>query len=95
MQITQTLHLNAEVSTTNYLASTSFKQIDLQLNNEHIISINDYYYVSMLEVLLSYDHNAKDTWLQAGLFYKDKAGHFDTLSNNREFMQRTLQYGNA
>ena len=75
------LAADKEVSLINYPGSTLFKQIDLFLNNDHMISVTDYAYRSYLEALLSYNDDAKNSWLQSALWFKDKHGEHDTLGD--------------
>ena len=65
----------------NYPGSTLYKQIDLSLNNYHMISVTDYDYRAYLEALLTYNDTAKSAWLQAGLWFKDKHGDHNTLGD--------------
>ena len=75
------LAADAEVSVINYIASTLWKQVDLYLANDLIQSSNYYHYQENMEVGLSYNANAKDTWLQSSLYYEDTARHFNDLNN--------------
>ena len=72
---------DAEVSVINYIAATMWKQIDLYLANNIIQSSNDYHYQANMEVGLSYNANAKNTWLQSSLYYEDTARKFNELNN--------------
>ena len=75
---------DAVVSSINYLGATLFNQVELYLNNDHIATVSNYAYRAYLESLLSFGEQAKKTWLQAGLFYKDSHKHHDTLGNDNQ-----------
>lgn len=75
---------NEEVSCISYLGSTLYKQVDLHLSNDHVISVNDYHYRAYLETLLSYNETAKKSWLQSGLYYKDTHAHHNTIGDNNQ-----------
>lgn len=75
------LEANKEVGIINYPGATLYKQMDLYLNNDHMISVTDYAYRSYLETLLSFNDDAKRTWLQSALWQKDKHRHHDTLGD--------------
>ena len=66
----------------NYFAATQFKSIEVYINGV-LVSANDnlYPYRAILEVLLSYDQTAQETFLSAGLFEKDM-GDFDYIEND-------------
>ena len=70
-----------EVSLINYPGCTLYTQIDLYLNNDHMISATDYAYRSYMEALLSYNDDAKSSWLQSALWFKDKHGEHNTLGD--------------
>ena len=70
------------VSVINYLGATLFNQVEMHLNNEHIATIGNYAYRSYLESLLSFNEEAKKSWLQAGLFFKDSDRYHDTLGDD-------------
>ena len=78
------LDADAAVSVINYLGATLFNQLEMYLNNDHVITISNYAYRAYLESLLSYGESAKKTWLQAGLFYKDSHKHHDTLGDDNQ-----------
>ena len=82
------LAADAEVSVINYIASTLWKQVDLYLANDLIQSSNYYHYQGNMEVGLSYNANAKDTWLQSSLYYEDTARHFNDLDNTNVGYQK-------
>lgn len=78
-----------EVAVINYLAATIWKSVDVKLNGDQLVSCTNYPYRAYLEALTSYSENAKKTWLQAGLFYKDTGEQFDTLTDaNAGFKSR-------
>ena len=69
----------------NNLASSLFSQIDVALKNESIETSNSTYaYKAYISDLLNYGEDAKNTFLQAGLFYKDEAGQMENLEIDPE-----------
>ena len=82
------LAADVEVSVINFVATTFWKQVDLHLANELIQSTNYYHYKGVLEAGLSYNANAKNTWLQSGLYYEDTARHFNALNNTNVGYQK-------
>ena len=70
-----------EVSVINYLGATLWKSVDVKLNGDQLVSCSNYPYRAYLEALTSYSENAKKSWLQAGLFYKDTHGQFNTITD--------------
>ncbi len=72
----------------NLLGKTFFKQIKLWLNNKLCYDSGDLYaYRAYLETMLNYGREAKNTHLQAGLYYIDESGKMDD-KNNFGFRQR-------
>ena len=64
----------------NNFASLLFSQADVQFNNESLETSNKTYpYKAYLLDLLNYGEDAKESFMQSGLFYKDEAGQFDSL----------------
>ncbi|KAK7484452.1 hypothetical protein BaRGS_00024344 [Batillaria attramentaria] len=62
----------------NLLLHTLWSQIDLSLNETIITNSNNTYsYRAYLETLLSYGTDAKNTHLQAAMWYKDRAGQME------------------
>ncbi len=62
----------------NLFLHSLFSQVDIFLNQRLISSSTPTYpYRAMIETLLSYDMGAKQSQLQAPLFYKDTAGKHD------------------
>ena len=72
---------NAEkVAPVNLLLHSMFSQVDVALNGKLISdSTPTYPYRAMLETLLNYDKEAKDTHLQSRLYFKDAASHMDFI----------------
>ncbi|XP_071476163.1 uncharacterized protein F54H12.2-like [Diadema antillarum] len=65
----------AKVAPTNMFLHTLFSDVDLMLNDRLITpSNNTYNYRAMLESLLTYGPEAKQSQLTSALFYKDTAG---------------------
>ena len=64
----------------NNFASSLFSQADVQFNNESLETSNKTYpYKAYLLDLLNYGEDAKESFMQSSLFYKDDAGQFDSL----------------
>ena len=67
-----------KVAPVNLLLHSMFSQVDVALNGKLISdSTPTYPYRSMIETLLNYDKEAKDTHLQSQFYFKDTAGHMD------------------
>ena len=75
------LDANAEIVVINYPVATLFEHVDVYLNNDLITNTSNYGYKAYLESLLTYSDTAKKGWLQAGGYFKDSHGQFDTLGN--------------
>lgn len=64
----------------NNLASSLFSQVDIELNGTSIETTNDTYpYKAYICDLLNYGQDAKSTFLQTSLFYKDTPGQMDSI----------------
>ena len=62
----------------NFPIATLFSQIDITLGGKIISSsTNTYGYRALMETLLNYGQEAKETQLTMGLFAKDTSGHMD------------------
>ena len=67
------------VAPTNLWLHSLFSQMDITLNGTQITaSTNTYPYRAMIETLLSYGGDAKESQLTSALFYKDTAGEMDS-----------------
>lgn len=67
-----------KVAPVNLLMHSMFSQVDVSLNGKLISdSTPTYPYRAMIETLLNYDKEAKDTHLQAQMYFKDTAGQMD------------------
>ena len=67
------------VAPTNLWLHSLFSQVDVSLNGTQITSsTNTYPYRAMIETLLTYGGDAKQSQLTSALFYKDTAGKMDT-----------------
>jgi len=65
----------------NLFLHSLFSQVDISLNGTLITaSANTYPYRAMLETLLSYGQDAKTSQLTSALYYKDTAGHIDSVT---------------
>jgi len=82
-KITQANNANLAADSTaapvNLMLHSMFSQVDVALNGTLISSAtNTYPYRSMLETLLSYGEDAKNSQLTSELYYKDDAGRMDS-----------------
>lgn len=70
----------AAVGPVNLFLHSLFSQVDVSLNGTQITpSMNTYPYRAMIETLLSYGGDAKESQLTSELFYKDVAGRMDAV----------------
>ena len=68
------------VGPTNLFLHSLFSQVDVSLNERLITSSTPTYpYRAMIETLLSYGQDAKDSQLQSALYFKDTAGNMDVV----------------
>jgi len=71
---------NAAVGPVNLFLHSLFSQVDVSLNGTQITpSMNTYPYRAMIETLLSYGGDAKESQLTSELFFKDMAGRMDAV----------------
>jgi len=79
------------VGPVNNFLHAMFSQVDVYLNDKIVSSSNGTYpYRSYFETSLNYGEDATNTHLKTGLWYKDTAGQFNTLTNdNVEFQKRS------
>ena len=76
---------DANTGPVNLFLHSLFSQVDIELNGTLITSsTNTYPYRAMLETLLSYGEDAKNTQLTSALYYKDDAEHMDTVAQDNE-----------
>ena len=69
------------VAPTNLWLHSLFSQVDVSLNGTQITSsTNTYPYRAMIETLLTYGGDAKQSQLTSALFYKDTAGKWTHMS---------------
>ena len=74
----------------NLFLHSLFSQVDVSLNDRLVTpSSNTYPYRAMIETLLNYGHDSKNTKLTSSLFYKDSAGHMDSLTTNTGLKTRS------
>ena len=72
---------NEAVGPVNLFLHSLFSQIDISLNGTQITpATNTYPYRAMIETLLSYGGDAKESQLTSALFYKDQAGRMDVAN---------------
>lgn len=78
-----------EVALINYPIATLFEHLDVYLNNDLVSNNSDYGYKAYLETLLTYSNSSKESWLQAGGFFKDTHSQMSTLDDtNTGFKSR-------
>ena len=85
----------AKAGLVNYPTASLFQQVDVLLNGNLISSsTNTYAYRVMLEVLLGYDHGAKNSYLTMGLYSKDTASKMDllTVDDGNDGLKARTQY---
>jgi hypothetical protein len=74
------LAADAAVGPVNLFLHSLFSQVDISLNGTQITpAMNTYPYRAMIETLLSYGSDAKESQLTSSLFYKDVAGRMDVV----------------
>lgn len=81
---TENFSADDKIGVINNLGHSLFKSIDLSigkdLKKELVEKGNSHYaYKAYLLTLLNYGSDAKSTWIQSGLFYKDEPGYFDEI----------------
>jgi hypothetical protein len=77
----ENLDANEAVGPVNLFLHSLFSQIDISLNGTQITpATNTYPYRAMIETLLSYGGDAKESQLTSALFYKDQAGRMDVAN---------------
>jgi len=70
---------DAEIGPVNLFLHSLFSQVDSSLNGTLITaSTNTYPYRAMIETLLTYGEDAKESQLTSALFYKDQAGRMNS-----------------
>jgi len=69
------------VGPANYFLHSMFSQVDISLNGTSVTaSTNTYPYRAVIEALLSYGSDCKESQLSAALFYKDTAGNMENVA---------------
>ena len=87
---------DATIGPVNNWLHSLFSQVDVSLNERLITpSTNTYAYRSYLETLLSYGTAAKESYLTASLWYKDKAGSMEDQTTNTGFVERKKWISNS
>ncbi|XP_067939591.1 uncharacterized protein F54H12.2-like [Watersipora subatra] len=81
---------DAEVAPINLIGQTLFQQIDVSLNDVIITdSSNLYHYRAMIETLLSYSDESKQSQLTMSMFAKDTANAMEARNDsNKGFVER-------
>jgi hypothetical protein len=82
-----------DVAPVNNFLHSMFSQVDISLNGTQIsASTNTYAYRAIIETLLSFSTDAKNSQLGMSLYYKDQAGRMDEIAvdgtANSGFMSR-------
>lgn len=78
------------VAPINYILNTIFSECSIFLNDKQVTSQVNYSYRAYLESLLFASKSSQDSLLSSAFFFKDTAGHFDSLvaSENNGFDRR-------
>jgi len=80
---------NSTAAPVNLLLHSMFSQIDISLNGTLAFNAsNTYPYRALLETLLTYGEDAKQSQLTRQLFYKDEAGRMDSVFVNNQGANR-------
>ncbi|KAF8784261.1 hypothetical protein HNY73_009965 [Argiope bruennichi] len=66
----------------NYILNTLFSELSVFLNDRQVMNQVNYAYRAYIDSLLFSSKTAQETMLTSALFYKDTAGHFDTMGAN-------------
>ena len=84
---------SCSVALINYLINTLFAQVDIFLGGKKITpSIATHAWRAIIEVLINFGKEAKNTHLQTSGFFKDTASKMDsTDDSNKEFVSRRIQ----
>ena len=80
-----------KVTTVNYPLNTCFSQCNIFLNDKQVSSQVNYAYRCIFESLLFYNEKSQNTFLRAGLFFKDTVGQYeetDPTKNNQALNYR-------
>ena len=88
---------NDNVAPVNYFLHALFSQVDVFLNQKLVSPPgNTYAYRAMVETLVHYGPAAKLSHLQTALWFKDTAGHMDSMSAaNKGYMDRSALAANS
>ena len=78
------------VALINLFGASLFKHVEIQINETQVSdsTSSNYGYKAVIETLLSYGKDAKNTHLQSALFYKDTSGKMDKLTENKGWASR-------
>lgn len=81
-----------DVALVNIAPHALFRQVDVMLNQKLITSTVgvNYPYKAMLDIMLSYGHDIKDSQLQAEGYVKDSAGQMDDTTNSGHMQRKNL-----
>jgi len=79
------------VGPVNLWLHSLFSQVDISLNGTQVTtSTNTYPYRAIIETLLSYGDDAKESQLTSALFYEDQAGRMDVVDFGEATRNRGL-----
>lgn len=85
-----------KIAPANLFMHSLFSQVDVLLNDTLVTSsVNTYAYRSMIETLLNYGEDSKNTHLTASLFYKDTPGQMNSLNENVGWVARNSLMGKS
>ena len=83
------LAADTQVAPLPYIGGTMFNQLRVLLNNELLITEDNYDYLSYFQTEFTANQSAKDSYLKASLYYKDTPNQHDTLGvDNTGFEKR-------
>ena len=73
-----------EVAVVNSILHSAWRQVDVSIGQKVITTTTgcNYAYKSIIDTLLHYGHNPKDSQLQAEGYFKDEANYFDNAMGN-------------
>lgn len=92
------LPADSTVALVNCFGHAMFKEIDLKIGDKIVSSsTNNYPYRAFIERILNFGGDAKNSQLQAEMFYKDSAGAIDAIDPNQNigYSQRKKLIANS
>ncbi len=73
-----------QIALINYPIASLFKHLDVYLNNDLVSNTDNYGLKSYVETIVNFGHDASESWLQAGGYYKDTHNQMNALSDVNE-----------